>query len=171
MNLVFSGLRTTTGATGHVFPFFWPPPPSYSNPVDMDPHLNGFSCSYYFCQVFQYLCVKQKYAVGQPLNLQTLPFFLLLFPLLLVVLISRAEACLRWAITRCWRCWFKFIICIKGNLACAIVLQLMDEILHHLTWVTCRKWEESGMGVRGVRDESEMRMRPQGQGLDPHVFE
>jgi hypothetical protein len=37
-------------------------------------------------------------------------------------------------------------------------IRLMDEILHHLTWVTCREWEESGMGVRCVRDESEMRM-------------
>jgi hypothetical protein len=32
--------------------------------------------------------------------------------------------------------------------------RLMDEILHHPTWVTCRKWEESEMR----RDESEMRM-------------
>jgi hypothetical protein len=39
-------------------------------------------------------CVKQKPAIGQLLNLQTLPLCLLL---LLVVMISRAEARLRWA--------------------------------------------------------------------------
>jgi hypothetical protein len=27
------------------------------------------------------------------------------------------------------------------------------------------------MGVRCARDESEIRMRPQGQALDPHMFE
>jgi hypothetical protein len=41
----------------------------------------------------QSACVKQKPAVGQPLNLQTLPFCVLL---LLVVSIYRAEA-------RLWR--------------------------------------------------------------------
>jgi hypothetical protein len=50
-------------------------------------------------------CVKKKPAVGQPLNLQTLPLCLLLLLLLLVaaavvvVLISRAEARLRRAMS------------------------------------------------------------------------
>jgi hypothetical protein len=66
--------------------------------MDMDLLLKGYSFSYYFRQVFQSVCVKTKPALGQSLNLQTLPCCVLLLLLLLgVVLISRDEARLRGA--------------------------------------------------------------------------
>jgi hypothetical protein len=81
-----------------------------------------------------------------------------------------------WHVKICeWICEYSTCACIARNWnsrgSRRLERRLMDEILHHLTWVTCRKWEESGMAVRCARDESEMRMRPQGQGLDPHLFE
>jgi hypothetical protein len=64
--------KIMTRTTGHIFPFLLA---SHlcKNPMDMDPFLKGFVLSYYFCQVVQSVRVKQKPAVGQPLNLKTLP--------------------------------------------------------------------------------------------------
>jgi hypothetical protein len=64
-----------------------------------------------------------------------------------------------------------------------VLLRSMDEILHHLTWVTCRKWEENGMEWNARWDENATPRTRTGpppvwiivwkhpEDMDPHLFE
>jgi hypothetical protein len=106
-HLSFSGPGAMTGTIGHVSSCFVHPIPTQIQWIWTDFRLvvRCLSISHGFFNPC--VCVTQKPAVGQPLHLQTLPLCLLL---LLVVLISGAEARLRCLLIHHVSAW-QFLVC------------------------------------------------------------
>jgi hypothetical protein len=123
-----------TRATGHVFPFLLHPISSKSS------FLMGCSFSRYFYKALQSACVclKQKPAVGQPLNLQTLPSCLFM---LVAVLTSPAEARLRCTISGhvpCKPSWKSLPMFLHMRVLCFAYLRLHPDQQDREAFVSIR---------------------------------